>query len=234
MRNKTHHEKNLGEESTQMTQTPMVSIVILNYNGRKYLGEFLNQCLNSLLDMDYPNFEAIFVDNGSTDQSVDFVRKNYGSAIKAVRNASNLGFSEGFNTGMRASKGKYLALLSNDMTVDPKWLNMAVEMMEKESKIGLLGFKRLVYETKKLLDGIGGNLYLCGRVNLVGANETDRGQYVVPTKDLIYIAGAMVLTRKTLKESGLFDPSYIIFSEACDLCYRIRRCGYETVYNHLA
>lgn len=213
-----------------MQDYPLVSVIVLNYNGLKYLGEGLKECLDSVLRTDYPNFEVIFVDNGSTDLSTDFVKENYGSTIKVVRNESNLGFSEGFNTGMRSSKGKYLALLSNDMTVDPNWLDTIIKIMETEPKTGLAGFKRLVYGTKDLLDGIGGNLYLCGRVKLVGTNEMDRGQYNALKTDMDYIGGAMVLRRKTLKDAGLFDPSYIIFSEDCDLCYRIRKCGYETVY----
>jgi len=213
-----------------MRKFPLVSVVILNYNGLKYLKDGLKECLDSVLKTDYPNFEVIFVDNGSTDESAYFARKNYKSKIKIVENKDNLGFSEGFNTGMRTSKGKYIALLSNDMTVDPNWLNPIIKLMESDPKIGLAGFKRLLYQKENVFDGIGGNLYICGRVKTVGTLEVDRGQYDTVKEDLDYIGGAMVLRRKTLQESGLFDPDYFIFSEDCDLCYKIRKCGYKTVY----
>jgi len=213
-----------------MQKFPLVSVVILNYNGIKYLKEGLKECLDSVIETDYPNLEIIFVDNGSTDGSADFIRRNYKSKIKMVENKRNLGFSEGFNTGIRISKGKYIALLSNDMTADPNWLNPIIKLMESEPKIGLAGFKRLVYGTKNVLDGIGGNLYLCGRVKPVGTLEIDRGQYDTVKEDIDYIGGAMVIRRKTLQEVGLFDPDYIIFSEDCDLCYKIRKRGYKTVY----
>jgi GT2 family glycosyltransferase len=183
-----------------------------------------------VLETDYPDFEVIFVDNGSTDLSANLVRENYGSAIRVVRNDTNLGFSEGFNTGMRSSRGKYLALISNDMKVDSNWLNPIIRSMETDQQIGLAGFKRLAYGTQNVLDGIGGDLYLCGRVKVIGNREIDKGQYDMPIEDLDYIGGAIVVRRELIKEIGLFDPDYIIFSEDCDLCYRIRKKGYKVVY----
>ena len=214
-----------------MQDFPLISVIILNYNGLRYLKGGLKECLDSVVETDYPNLEVIFVDNGSKDKSADFVRENFKERkIKVIENKHNLGFSEGFNKGIKVSHGKYIALLSNDMTVDPGWLRPVIKLMETEPKIGLAGFKRLVYGTKNLLDGIGGDLHLCGRARPVGAYEIDRGQYDTVREDLDYIGGAMVLRRKTLQEVGLFDPAYIIFSEDLDLCYRIRKRGYKTIY----
>lgn len=215
-----------------MPNYPLVSVVILNYNGYRFLGQLLNDCLKSVLDTNYPNFEIIFVDNGSTDDSVTFVQKTYGNTIKLVKNKENLGFSEGFNSGIRVTKGKYIALLSNDMTVHPNWLNPTVELMESDPQIGLTGFKRLVYGHTNLIDGIGGNLYICGRVNPIGGHEIDKGQYDTNTDKLDYIGGAMTLRRTTLQNVGLFNPEFKIFSEDTDLCYRIRKKGFKTVYIH--
>ncbi|MEM5853679.1 MAG: glycosyltransferase family 2 protein [Candidatus Aenigmatarchaeota archaeon] len=212
-----------------MRNFPLVSVVILNYNGLKYLGDIIKECLDSVLNSNYPNLEIIFVDNGSIDGSVDFVAKNY-PKIKIIRNKTNLGFSEGFNAGIRASKGKYIALLSNDMAVDPNWLNPIIKIMESDKKVGLTGFKRLVLGTKNLIDGIGGDLYLCGRVKVIGGKEIDKGQYDKIIENLDYIGGAMVLRREALAKSGLFDSDYFIFWEDIDLCYRIRKHGYKVVY----
>lgn len=212
-----------------MERLPLVSVVILNYNGLKYLKEILKECLESVLNTNYPNLEIIFVDNGSTDASADYVAKNY-PGIKVVRNKSNLGFSKGFNTGIRVSSGKYIALLSNDMVVDPNWLNPIIQVMENDQKIGLAGFKRLVLGEENRIDGIGGDLYLCGRVKPIGVREIDKGQYDIVREDLDYIGGAMVLRRETLRKTGLFDPNLFLFSEDIDLCYRIRKKGYKVVY----
>ena len=210
-------------------QKPLVSVIILNYNGLEYLKGILKECLESVLKSNYPNLEVIFVDNGSTDGSASFVKKNY-PKIKVIQNKQNMGFSEGFNTGIRASKGKYIALLSNDMVVDPNWLKPIVENMEKDKQIGLAGPKRLVLGTQNLLDGIGGNLYLCGRVKPIGTYEIDRGQYDNIIEDLDYIGGVMVLRREALIKAGLFDPNFFIFCEDVDLCYRLRKLGYKVVY----
>ncbi|MEM2143949.1 MAG: glycosyltransferase family 2 protein [Candidatus Jordarchaeaceae archaeon] len=213
---------------------PLVSIVILNYNGLAFLGSYLNECLSSVIRSDYPNLEVIFVDNGSTDGSVEFVEKNFKFMVKVIKCLCNLGWSEGFNTGIRASKGKYIILLSNDMTVHPNLLKSVVRFLESNPEVGLVGFKRLVQGTINLLDGIGSNLYLCGRVKPVGTNEVDRGQYDHEIDDLDFMGGAMALRRETLQQVGLFDPDFKIFSEDVDLCFRIRKKGYKTVYLHNA
>jgi len=88
---------------------PLVSIIIVNWNGKKWL----TGCLSSLNKQTFRNFEIIIVDNGSTDNSAAFVRKNYSDAI-IVKNSNNLDFSGGSNVGIKYSKGKYILFLNND------------------------------------------------------------------------------------------------------------------------
>lgn len=209
---------------------PLVSIVILNHNGLKYLKEGLAECLDSVLMTKYPNCELILVDNGSNDGSVGFVKEKYGSKVRILQNKTNLGWSEGFNRGIRACTGSYIALLSNDMSVDPSWLSPIINLMLLEPKIGLAGFKRLQHGRNGILDGIGGDLYLCGRVKPIGIGEPDRGQYDSIKEDIDYIGGAMVLRSRSLKETGLFDPNFFIFFEDIDMCYKFRKHGYKVVY----
>jgi hypothetical protein len=105
----------------------LVSIVILNYNGRK-LGKILTKCLESVLATDYPNFEVLFVDNASEDSSVDFVMNAFGlnPKLTIIRNEQNLGYADGNNIGIRRAKGEYIVLLNNDTQVDPQWLSELV------------------------------------------------------------------------------------------------------------
>jgi hypothetical protein len=215
---------------TTKFDSPLVSIVILNYNGLAFLGEGLKECIDSVLETDYLNYEVILVDNGSTDESVKYIQANYGSRINLIKNKTNLGFSEGFNTGIRKSKGKYITLLSNDMTVSPNWILPIISLMELDSEIGLAGFKRMLYGEKNMIDGIGGYLNLDGRVKVVASSEEDVGQYDNIIEDLDFIGGAMVIRRKTLEDVGLFDPEYIVYSEDVDLCFRIRKKGYKVIY----
>ena len=228
------HLANIQKSSAK---SPLVSVVILNYNGLKYMGTGLRECLDSVLMSDYPNLEVIFVDNGSVDKSASFIEENFRSKVRVIRNNSNLGFSEGFNTGIRGSKGEYVTLLSNDMTVERNWLNPIIDLMESNPQVGLGGFKRFrvgAQGSDKLLDGIGGDLYLCGRVKPIGHKEIDKAQYDTNIDNLDFIGGAMVLRRKTLQRVGLLDPVFSVFSEDVDLCFRIRKSGYKTVYVHNA
>ena len=216
-----------------MQSSPLVSVIILNYNGLRYLGQGLKDCLDSVLRTNYPNLEVIFVDNGSTDGSVNFVRENFAkSKIKMIKNKKNMGFSGGFNTGIRASNGKYLALLSNDMTVDRGWLEPVIRLMESDQQVGLAGFKFLLYDNTNLIDCVGHYLYLGGHVKAVGRHEVDRGQYNTNIDYFDFIGGAMVIRKKTVQDVGLFDPEFKVYSEDVDLCFRIRKGGYKTVYVH--
>lgn len=219
-------------DSRTLADAPVVSIIVLNYNGLKYLGAGLRECLDSVIDCSYPRKEIIFVDNGSDDGSVAFVKAHYDRKITIVENSRNLGFSEGFNTGMRVSNGEYFALLSNDMVVNSHWLEPVVRLMESDQEVGLAGCKRLVYGSTTLLDGIGADLYLCGRVTSVGLEELDRGQYDANIYDLGFIGGVMIVRRRTMEKVGLLDPELRLFSEDIDLCFRIRKAGYKVVYVH--
>jgi len=214
-----------------MQNFPLVTAVLLNYNGLRCLGsDFLEECLTSVLRIDYPNLEVIFVDNGSTDGSVDFVRKNFKeSEIRVIVNKHNI-IAEGYNRGIKASRGKYIALLSNDMIFEPNWLKTIVKLMEREPQIGIAGGKRMLYGNKNIIDGIGTNLCLCGRARGVGKFKIDKGQYNTVRDDLDFIGGAVVVTRKVLHEIGFFDSDYIIFFEDVDLCFRIRKQGYKVIY----
>lgn len=211
-------------------RVPLVSVIVLNYNGLAYLGAALKECLDSVIECNYPHLEVIFVDNGSSDGSAIFVQENYRNKITTIKNDRNLGFSEGFNTGIRASRGEYLALLSNDMVVDRDWLKPIIKLMESDHRIGVAGCKILVHGTTRLLDGIGGDMYLCGRLKIIGSGEVDRGQYDANMDNLDYVGGVMILRRRATEQVGLFDPDFFVFSEDVDLCFRMRKAGYKVVY----
>ncbi len=100
---------------------PNVSVVILNFNGKKHLEE----CLKSLKKQSYKDFEAIVSDNKSTDGSQEMVKKQF-PKVKLLANDRNYGVSEGYNKGIAISKGRYVATLANDMVLDRNWIKEAV------------------------------------------------------------------------------------------------------------
>ncbi len=130
---------------TPNREYPPVSIITLNFNGLV----FLEPCLSSLEQLNYPHgmFEVILVDNASTDQSVDFVRKQF-SWVKIIQNESNLGFAAGNNVGIRESKGDYIALLNNDTKVEKDWLIELVKVCLEDPAVGACTSKILLFNDR--------------------------------------------------------------------------------------
>ena len=113
-------------------QSPKVSIIIVNFNGKN----LLEKCLNSLFKIDYDNYEVILVDNNSTDESVEFIQKNY-SSIVLIQLDSNNGFAEPNNIGSKSAKGEYLLFLNNDTVVTPNFISEMIKVIENNKEIGI-------------------------------------------------------------------------------------------------
>jgi len=93
-------------------KTPLISIVVLNFNGLNYL----KKTIKPLLSLNYPNYEIVLVDNGSTDESINFIKKF--KKIKIIENKKNLGFSMGKNLGIKNTRGKYIFSIDNDIVIN--------------------------------------------------------------------------------------------------------------------
>ena len=111
---------------------PKVSIIIVNYNGKL----LLEKCLESLFKINYNNFEVVIVDNNSTDNTIEFITKNYPSII-IIKLDSNKGFAEPNNIAAKITKGDYLLFLNNDTIVTPNFISEMIKTMENDKKIGI-------------------------------------------------------------------------------------------------
>lgn len=122
--------------------TPLVSVIIVNYNGK----QFMQECFDSLFKIEFPKsqYEVIMVDNASKDLSLDFVEKHF-PQIKVIISSKNLGFAGGVNLGVREAKGKYIVLLNNDTRVDKNWLKELVKRIESDSSIAAVNSKVYLY-----------------------------------------------------------------------------------------
>lgn len=183
---------------------PFVSVIILNFNGEKYL----KPCLFSVLATTYPNFEVIFVDNASTDSSLNMVEKTFGNdkRLRIFRNSKNLGFSAGNNFGFSHARGDYIVFLNNDTIADSRWLAALVEVMEKDTTIGLAGSTILSIDGKKLrgAGGLWSNYLLF--LYPVGAGKGSTFEFF-PTFEVSFASGCSLIVRKEfLDKIGLFDP----------------------------
>jgi hypothetical protein len=208
----------------------MVSVIILNYNEKKNLDKLLKDCLESVLKTDYPNFEVLFVDNASTDDSVKFIKREFGQnqKLRIIRNERNFGFAEGNNIGIRRAKGEYIALLNNDTKVDPQWLKELVKTVQPP-EIGAAQSKLLRMTSPDVLDCAGGLIDYYGYHFERGRGEKSYKYNKIG--EIFYAKGAgMIIKREVLKKTGLFDPEIFIYFDETDLCWRIWLSGYKVLF----
>lgn len=205
---------------------PLVSVIVVNWNGKHLLGE----CLDSLTAQRFADFEVIVVDNGSRDGSVEYIRERYPD-IKVESLAENLGFAGGNNAGMRIASGKYLALLNNDTKVDPAWLENLLNAAEASSlTIGMWACKILFYDHPDIIDNVGLLIYPDGLGRGKGRLETDQGQYDQPGEALFPSGCAGLYRKSMLDEIGLFDDEFFAYADDMDLGLRARLAGWGCVY----
>lgn len=212
---------------------PLVSVLILNYNGTR----FIERCIESLLCSDYDNFEIIVIDNNSTDGSVEIVRGKFSceNKVKVVVNDQNFGFAEGYNRGLPYvhPKSKYLIFLSQDTEVSQNWLSELVKFMESHSEVGAAHSKVLLMGEGNIIDSAGHFLDYLGFTYQRGQNEEDRDLY--HTGEVTYVYGAsFIIRREVIKDillfGSLFDPSYFYYHEDTDLSWRVRMRGHRIYY----
>jgi len=207
-----------------MPSDPLVSLIVLNWNGRQHLA----YCLPSLLATDYTPYEIIVVDNASTDNSVAFVRENFPN-VRVMVNERNLGFSAGMNVGLRATQGEIVVLLNNDIEVRPGWLHALVHAMTSDETVGIAGCK-VYYPDGETLQHVGATLnYPLMTSHHYGYQEQDRGQHD-EMRQVDYVTGAaLAIKREVLDRIGYLDEGFFLYYDDPDLCYRARQAGYKVL-----
>jgi hypothetical protein len=210
----------------QLKEHPLFSVIILNYNCKKFLGA----CLSSVFNTSYSNYEIIFVDNNSEDGSVQFVRSRFNSNfIKVIELDKNYGFSIGNDIGAKYAKGDYLIFLNPDTKTHTDWLKELVSVLEKDSLIGIAQPKILLMD-KRHFDSAGGYINPYGLVWVRGVGEEDQGQYNDIEEIFCAKGAALAIRRRVWEELGGFDSIFFIYNEETDLCWRAWNHGYKVVY----
>ena len=207
---------------------PLVSIVILNWNGQKFLEQFLPFVMAST----YSNFMVVVADNASTDDSVPFLRSYY-PLVKILELKKNYGFARGYNEALKDVEGDYYVLLNSDVEVVPSWIEPVVELMESNARIGACQPKLLQQQNRDHFEysgACGGWLdhlgYPFARGRIFDVCEPDNGQY--NTADAIFWASgaAMFVRAKLFHEVGGLDEYFFAHQEEIDFCWRLQRKGY--------
>lgn len=206
-----------------------VYVIILNWNGKDDTFE----CLRSLQQLDYPNFEILVVDNGSTDGSEDLLRASFPSA-HVIQTGRNLGYAGGNNIGIRfalSHGADYVWLLNNDTTVAPDALTPLVETAESDPTIAFVGSKIYFYDKPEVIWCAGGIIDLAagGRTDVIGMSQEDRGQFD-KVSDVDYVAGCSLLaSRAAIDAIGFIPEEYFLYFEETDWNLAAQKKGYRTV-----
>ena len=195
---------------------PLVSIIIVNYNGRP----FLDDCLKSLHQINYNEIEIILVDNSSSDDSLDFVKREYPNII-IIKLEKNRGFAEPNNIGTKIAKGDYFLFLNNDTIVEPNFVSELIKTALKDSKIGIL--QSLLLKPGGEIDSSGDFIDETGIVfNSKKPISNDR--------EIFSARGACMMVQRNLFEKlGGFDEKFYFSFEDVDLGWRARIFGYKIV-----
>jgi GT2 family glycosyltransferase len=219
-----------------MTKT---SVVILNYNGEKFLRQFLP----SVVEYSGPA-EIIVADNASTDNSINVVRQNF-PTVRLISLEKNYGFCGGYNRALKQVEADYFVLLNSDVEVTPTWLDPMIKLLDKDSRIAAVQPKILSWIDKKKFEyaGAGGGFidslgYPFCRGRVFNTIEEDHGQYD-DERPVFWATGACLMIRSSVfHKFGGFDDDFFAHMEEIDLCWKIARtnqrvlyCGKSTVYH---
>ena len=210
----------------EIPSLPTVSIIVLNYNGRKYL----DNCFDSLEKISYPKnkTEFIMVDNASSDGSVSYVTKKY-PWIRILSLDKNYGFTRGNNEGVKVASGEYVVFLNNDVMVDPNWLTELVKTVLPKPEM-IVTSKSLFFDKREVIDHIGSKATIIGRSFCLNFGRKDDNVEKSP-KFVVQPYGASMLVKKKIFEKiGKFDEDYVTSLEDTDFGLRAWLLGYEIMY----
>lgn len=204
-----------------------VAVVILNWNGRSYLEKYLP----SVLASSYSEKRVIVADNGSTDDSVSFLRTNF-PEVEIIINPSNEGFAKGYNTALKQVQADYFVLLNSDVEVTKGWIEPVIELMEKDLSVSACQPK-LLDEKNKIkfeyagaaggwIDALG---YPFARGRVLENMEEDKGQYN-DIQQCFWATGAAMFVRASVYQLlGGLDEYFFAHQEEIDLCWRMQKAG---------
>ena len=199
-----------------MDKKPLISVIIVNLNGKTHL----EKCLKSLKDVQYDKFEIILVDNNSTDNSIEFVKQTYPS-VMIIKLDKNYGFAEPNNIGAKNAKGEFLLFLNNDTEVNPNFLDELIKVILTDSKIAIC--QSLLLKTNGEIDSSGDFVDTLGRA-YSSKNKVNEVKKILSAR-----AASMMVRTDSFWDLGGFDKKFFASFEDVDLGWRAWIWGYKIV-----
>lgn len=209
-----------------MNAEPLVFVIVINYNGEKYL----QTCLSSLAQQTYSNYKIIVFDNASTDNSVEFIQQNF-PKINIMQAEKNFGFAEGNNFAMNFAldhNPSYIFLVNNDTEAKLDLVEKLVNSAESDDSIGIVGPSVFALQNKYSIQERGVTIDRFGYPLAIKSASLNGGC-------VFFVSGcAMLIKAEIIRKIGLFDKEYFMFAEDLDLCWRAQLAGYKIVVNETA
>jgi GT2 family glycosyltransferase len=213
-----------------MERLGKVAIIVLNWNGR----DDTLACLASLGQLDYPLYEVIVVDNGSSDDSAAAIRAAY-PQVTLIETGDNLGYVGGNNMGLQHARtmgADYALLLNNDTEVAPDFLRLLVEAAEADPRIGIIGPTIYYFDRPDVIWSAGGAIdWGWGDTRMIGVDKVDQGQFGLLPRPVDFVSGcAMLIKMSSIDQMGVLDPRFFAYYEETEWCVRIARAGFKIVH----
>jgi GT2 family glycosyltransferase len=212
-----------------MSNAKAVSIVVLNYNGLQHLAALLKH----LAQQTVREFELIFVDNGSHDNSVAFVEqttREYGLDLQLIRNERNLGFAPACNQGIQVANSDWVVMLNNDTRPEPTWLEHLLATPQAGAKVGMVASKMLSAAKPTQIDSAGIALDWMGIAWDWRGGEQDDPQEQQLQEIFGPCGGAALYAKQLLLDLGGFDADFFAYLEDVDLAWRARLAGWRCLF----
>lgn len=205
---------------------PLATVVIPNYNGEAVLQE----CLSAVRRQSYQPVQIVLVDDASTDQSL-MIAEQFFEGVEVIRRPENRGFAATVNAGIRAARGKYIAVLNNDTRAEPRWLEASIEVLRRMPDVGVVAAKVLTFDNPPKVYSVGIGVTRSGYAFNIGQGAAENGQYNTGRYVLGASGAACVFRREVFEIVGGYDEDLAHYLEDVDLSLRAQlegiRCYYE-------
>ncbi len=215
----------MGKTKNNLSE-PLLSVVIPNYNGAK----FIRGCLKSVLSQEIDgDMEVIVVDDKSSDGSAEIVRAEF-PGVRLIENDVKSEFVGSANRGMKTAKGKYVAVLNNDVTVAAGWASAARRVMEEDKEVGAVACKVLFSKDHDRIDSAGQKYCRFGWARRIGHGAKDGPRFAGRKRVFGPVGTAAFYRHDVLRKTGYYEDFFESYYEDADLNHRINRLGCKCVY----
>jgi GT2 family glycosyltransferase len=216
---------NVQDDTIKLKSKRRVSIIVVNWNGREHLPD----CLGSLEQQTYTDFEIIVVDNGSADGSVEFIQKNY-PTVHIVRLPENRGFAAGNNAGLTHATGEFIITLNNDTCADTGWLAELVSVADSCPEAGMVASRICNFYNRDTIDSLGMKICRDGMSRGAHRLQSFSALSLERISAILFPSACVALYRRAMIDQiGFFDEDFFAYCEDTDLGLRGRLAGWGAV-----